>query len=62
MGLRLSGLLGLGTEMFLLTLASVSNQIVAYLFVNVIVMNSILTSSIVYRRVILRNRLASDDT
>ncbi len=56
-GLRLSGLLGFGTELFLLMICSVANQLELYLILNVAGMNLILLTSVVYRRVVLRRRL-----
>jgi phosphatidylglycerophosphate synthase len=48
--LRLSGLIGIGTELFLLMLCSVFNALHLYLLLNVFLMNSILFVSIFYRR------------
>lgn len=56
-GLRLSGLLGFGTELFLLMICSVANQLELYLILNVAGMNMVLLTSILYRRVVLRRRL-----
>ncbi len=56
-GLRLSGLLGFGTELFLLMICSVANQLELYLILNIVGMNLILLTSILYRRVVLRGRL-----
>lgn len=56
-GLRLSGFLGLGTELLLLTLCSVFNQRTTYLYCNLIFMNGILLGSIWYRRRVLPGRL-----
>lgn len=55
--LRLSGLLGFGTELFVLMAFSLSNDLEMYLFVNMIVMNAIMAASIAYRRWGLRRRL-----
>ncbi len=52
-GLRLSGLLGLGTEMFVLMLFSVFNALGLYLAVNVFLLNGIWLASILYRRFVL---------
>jgi len=52
--LRLSGLIGIGTELFLLMLCSVFNALQLYLLLNVFLMNSILFVSIFYRRLYLR--------
>jgi phosphatidylglycerophosphate synthase len=57
-GLRLSGLVGIGTELFLLMLCSVLNELKLYLLLNVFLMNSILFVSIFYRRWYLRPTLA----
>jgi hypothetical protein len=56
-GLRLSGLLGIGTELFLLMLCSVANELRLYLFLNLFVMNGIFLLSVLYRRWYLRNVL-----
>ena len=53
-GLRLSGLIGIGTELFVLMLCSLFNALQTYLILNVFVMNSILFVSIFYRRLYLR--------
>jgi hypothetical protein len=53
-GLRLSGLIGIGTELFLLMLCSLFNALHIYLLLNVFLMNSILFVSIFYRRWYLR--------
>jgi phosphatidylglycerophosphate synthase len=58
-GLRLSGLLGLGSELFLLTVCSVTNQLVVYLWCNLGLMNGIWLASIWYRRRILAHRATS---
>lgn len=58
-GLRLSGLLGFGTELFLLMLCSVLNRLEVYLFLNLGVMNAVLLLSIAYRRWILAARITS---
>ena len=49
-GLRLSGFLGLGTELMLLTLCSLANRLGLYLLLNSVVMNSIWLVNIWYRR------------
>lgn len=56
-GIALSGFLGYGTELFLLMLASVANELRAYLIMNVVGMNLLLAASIAYRRWILRPRI-----
>ena len=55
--LRLSGLLGFGTEFALLTLCSLFNELHLYLQLNVYVMNGILAASILYRRMWLADNL-----
>ncbi|MBM4168123.1 MAG: CDP-alcohol phosphatidyltransferase family protein [Ignavibacteria bacterium] len=57
-GLRISGLLGIGTELFLLTLFSILKELDLYLWANIVGMNGILIVSITYRRRVLRRRLA----
>lgn len=54
-GLRLSGLLGFGTEYALLTLCSLFNNLSLYLLLNVFLMNGIWLVSVGYRRVKLAN-------
>jgi phosphatidylglycerophosphate synthase len=58
-GLRASGVLGLGTELFLLTVCSVVNRLDTYLYLNLIGMNGIWLASIVYRRAILAYQVRS---
>jgi phosphatidylglycerophosphate synthase len=50
LGLRLSGLIGMGTELFLLTLCSLYNKLEWYLVLNIVVMNGVLLANIAYRR------------
>jgi hypothetical protein len=61
-GLRLSGLIGLGTELFVLTLFSIMNMLEWYLLFNVVVMNGIGIVSILYRKLILAQRLTGRDS
>lgn len=56
-GLRLSGFLGMGTELFLLTLFSLAGKLEYYLWANVLIMNCVWGGNVVYRRVVLRRRL-----
>jgi phosphatidylglycerophosphate synthase len=56
-GLRISGLLGYGTELMLLTVCSLANKHDFYLWVNLLLMNGILAGGILYRRVLLRRAL-----
>jgi phosphatidylglycerophosphate synthase len=58
--LRVSGLLGFGTELFLLTLCSIFNHLELYLYLNVFLMNGILFVCIAYRRFVLSARCFSD--
>jgi len=55
--LRLSGLLGLGTELFILTVCSILNRLEFYLYFNLLVMNGVWCSSVLYRRYTLGPRL-----
>lgn len=55
-GLRLSGLLGFGSEYALLTACSVLNELHLYLLLNVFLMNGIWLTSVLYRKVILSPR------
>jgi phosphatidylglycerophosphate synthase len=57
--LRISGLMGLGTELFLLMAFSIANRLEFYLYVNVFVLNALWGAAIVYRRIVLRNRLVT---
>lgn len=52
-GLRLSGFVGIGTELFLLTVCSLLNELTLYLILNVCVMSGIVLVSVFYRRSIL---------
>jgi archaetidylinositol phosphate synthase len=56
-GLRISGLLGMGTELLLLTICSVLNQLELYLFLNVFLMNGIFVLSLLYRGLLLNRKL-----
>ncbi len=57
-GLRVSGLLGLGTELALLTICSLLNNLGLYFVLNLLVMNGVWCGSILYRRRRLARRLA----
>jgi phosphatidylglycerophosphate synthase len=54
MGLYLSGLIGMGTELFVLMAFSLFNQLEAYLWWNTTVMNGVCLASVFYRRFKLR--------
>lgn len=56
--LFLSGFQGLGTELFLLMLGVVSNNVVLYLHVNVLMLNALWLLSILYRRFVLRSKMS----
>ncbi len=56
-GLRLSGMLGFGTEYALLTACSLFNELYLYLLFNLLLMNSIWLTSVLYRRTILARKL-----
>jgi hypothetical protein len=51
--MRISGLLGFGTEFFLLMLCSVFNRLELYLYLNIFLMNGILILCLLYRRFVL---------
>lgn len=59
LGLRLSGLFGFGTELFLLTVCSLLNRLELYLWLNIGLMNALVILSIVYRRWNLAGRITS---
>ncbi|GJQ22101.1 MAG: CDP-alcohol phosphatidyltransferase [Bacteroidia bacterium] len=60
LALRLSGLVGFGTELFLLMVCSVFNRLDIYLILNVTVMNGVVLSALLYRRCHLLPRLNRD--
>ncbi len=53
---RLSGFLGLGTELFLLTVFSLFDRLDLYLWVNLAGMNAVWCACVAYRGVVLRGR------
>ena len=53
-GVRLSGFLGLGTELFILMLCSVTDCLDVYLWINIAGMNLVWLGCILYRGLILR--------
>ncbi len=57
-GLRLSGLLGFGTEISLLAVFSWFDAVEYYLWMNLLLMNGIWLASVFYRRLYLRANLA----
>jgi phosphatidylglycerophosphate synthase len=58
LGIRLSSFLGMGTELFLLTLCSLVNKLELYLFLNLFLMNSVLLVAVLYRKSVLGRKLA----
>jgi phosphatidylglycerophosphate synthase len=56
-GLRISGFLGMGTEVCVLVIFSVMDRLELYLFFNAIVQNGLWLAAIAYRRLILAPRL-----
>ena len=58
-GVRLSGFLGLGTELFVLTLCSVIGRLDVYLWINAAGMNLVWLVCVAYRGVILRRKISS---
>jgi len=58
-GMRLSGFIGMGTELFLLTVCSLLNKLELYLYLNVLLMNGVLLSNLLYRNVFVHRTLNS---
>lgn len=61
-GLRLSGFLGLGTELLILTVFSILGDLRVYLFLNLVALNVLWGGTVIYRRVSLRRRLLTPGT
>lgn len=61
-GLRLSGFLGFGSELALLTICSLFNELYLYLWLNLLVMNGIWVASILYRKFFLAPALLTTRT
>ncbi len=61
-GLGISGLLGLGTELFLLMVFSVMNQLESYLYFSLFVMNSVWLASVLYRKGVLARKLTLENS
>jgi phosphatidylglycerophosphate synthase len=57
-GLRISGFLGLGTELAILTVCSLLDNLTLYLWINILVMNGLLLAAVLYRRTILAPSLS----
>lgn len=60
-GLRLSGLMGFGTEYMLLGICSWFDSLDAYLLLNVFVWNGIWLSSVLYRKLVLSKNLTRQE-
>ena len=60
LGLRLSGLMGLGSELFILMLFSLVNRLDLYLAVNLVVLNLIWGLTVLYRRWVLQKKVTRD--
>jgi phosphatidylglycerophosphate synthase len=56
-GLRISGLMGFGTELALLTVCSLFNALHFYLYLNVVLMNGVWLAGILYRRMVVAGRI-----
>jgi phosphatidylglycerophosphate synthase len=52
-GLQISGFLGLGTELAILTVCSLLDNLTLYLWINVLVLNGLWLAAVLYRRVVL---------
>ena len=61
LSLRISGLLGFGTEFFLLMVCSAFNHLKFYLYLNVFLMNGIMIICILYRRLVLSTRCVAEN-
>jgi phosphatidylglycerophosphate synthase len=61
-GLRISGFLGLGTELAILTVCSLLDNLILYLWINILVMNGIWLTAVLYRRIILAPSLSRQTT
>ncbi len=62
LALRLSGLLGFGTEFAVLTIFSLFNKLYLYLWLNVLVMNGIWLLAILHRRLVVRRKFSRHRT
>jgi phosphatidylglycerophosphate synthase len=58
-GIFFSGLLGLGTELFFLTLFSLLDELEAYLFFNLLALNAVWLVSVAFRKFILAPKLTA---
>jgi phosphatidylglycerophosphate synthase len=57
-GLRISGFLGLGTELAILTVCSLLDNLTLYLWINIFIMNGLWLAAVLYRRSILAPALS----
>jgi phosphatidylglycerophosphate synthase len=57
-GLRISGFLGLGTELAILTVCSLLDNLILYLWINGFVMNGLWLAALLYRRIVLAPSLS----
>jgi phosphatidylglycerophosphate synthase len=57
-GLRISGFLGLGTELAILTVCSFLDNLTLYLWINILVMNGLWLAAVLYRRIVLAPSLS----
>jgi phosphatidylglycerophosphate synthase len=56
-GLVLAGFIGMGTELFVLMVCSLFDNLELYLYLNVVLMNCVFGANILYRRFSLRSKL-----
>jgi hypothetical protein len=61
-GLRISGFLGLGTELAILTVCSLLDNLTLYLWINIFIMNGLWLAAVLYRRTILAASLSRRTT
>ncbi len=61
-GLKISGLLGLGTELFVLTICSVANELQPYFYINVGIMNGVWLTGVLYRRSLAKRILTTQES
>ena len=59
LGLRLTGFLGMGTELLLLTVCSLAGDLLLYFQLNIVLMNGLWLCSVLYRRFVLAPKLST---
>jgi phosphatidylglycerophosphate synthase len=59
--LRISGFIGLGTELWLLILCSLANRLDVYVWINLGVMNGVLVAAVLYRRTRCAQRVRREE-